>query len=226
MCFVKGHGSIYNLKTRRYEEKKIVVADTVGLCDTEWDDAKIVKIIKGRVSANFRYIDAVFIVFRADRLLKEYVKNIRIIMEWLGYYKRGNNHLKFLFVGTFAENLTLEDKDRLRKEATEILGLKQTSRNVTNNREEDATEDNQHQEVPMLSHDSLVYTGFPPEVTLNELGRERVRQSWDLLQPLLLLHPGDALEAYSAVVDNHVQGNNGQLQRIGIPNWWNNCNIL
>jgi hypothetical protein len=218
MCFVKGKGSVLNLKTRKYESKKIIVADTVGLCDTEWDDAKIVKLIKGRVSSNFRYIDAVFVVFRADRLLKEHVKNIRIIMEWLGYYKRGNNYLKFLFVGTFAENLGDQDKERLRGEATEILRLKTTTRHV----ELDLKAENDDSKMPRVTYDSLVYTGFPPEATLNELGKRRVEQSWDLLQPLLLLHPGEALEAYSAVLESSKES----MTRIGIPNWWTKCNIL
>ncbi|OXA37242.1 GTPase IMAP family member 4 [Folsomia candida] len=227
MCFIKGTGSVFNLKTRRYEDKKIVVADTVGLCDTEWDDAKIVSMIKGRVSSNFRYIDAVFVVFRADRLLKEHVKNIRIIMEWLGYSRR-NQHLKFLFVGTFAENLTEVDVERLRGEAVEILGLKVTKRDVPDARigsddENDAAQEeaNNNAVCPRLTtYDSLVYTGFPPEVTLNDLGRRRVERSWDLLQPLLLLHPGEALQAYSLIVEGDAPA------RIGIPNWWNKCAIL
>ena len=48
--------------------------------DTEWDDAQIINMIKGRINSNYRYIDAVYIVFRADRLIKQYVDNIKKIL--------------------------------------------------------------------------------------------------------------------------------------------------
>lgn len=113
------------MKTSEKQMKKIIVADTVGLCDTEWDDKKVFELIKGRVSRNFKSIDAVFIVFKADRLSREHVSNIQEVMKWLNY-NDGSNYLNFLFVGTFGEHLSLAEKEDMKKEAREILKLKDT----------------------------------------------------------------------------------------------------
>jgi len=185
-----------------------VVADTVGLCDTEWDDAKILSLIKGRVSSNFKYIDAVFVVFKADRLLKDQVSSIKAVMEWLGYDKK-NNHLNFLFVGTCADNLSDDEKSRLGQEASDILGLKTTERTVDENAGV----------IAPMKYDSLVYTGFPPETSLNENGKKGVEKSWDLLQPLLLLSTGESLKTYYEVLEKK------KFSRLSIPSM-SSCNIL
>lgn len=106
--FIRGSGQIYDVEKRLFELKNIVVADTIGLCDTEWDDAKIINLIKGRVSNNFRFIDKVFIVFRADRLSKQHVLNIKNILEWVNYQK---NQLRVTMVSTYADYLSTEKKE-------------------------------------------------------------------------------------------------------------------
>uniref|UniRef100_A0A914E5C3 AIG1-type G domain-containing protein n=1 Tax=Acrobeloides nanus TaxID=290746 RepID=A0A914E5C3_9BILA len=172
--FVRGRGQVYNIKKKVFEERNVVVADTIGLCDTEWDDKKIINLIRNRVSSNIKYMDAVFVVFRADRLLKEHVQNIKMILKWLKY-STGNNDLRFLFVGTYADYLTDEKKNSLRQEATEIFGLKQTGRTSM---------------VTSEDLQSLVYTGFPPEDSLNDRTKEKVKESWESVKTLLKL-PGN-----------------------------------
>lgn len=178
VCFIEGRGEIFDLITKKQQERKIIVADTVGLCDTEWDDKKVFELIKGRVSRNFKSINAVFVVFRADRLLREYVTNIKKVMSWLDY-ENGSNYLNFLFVGMFAENLSQNEKDKLKGEAREILQLK---------------------EIPDTEYESLVYVGFPPEENLNDNGKAQIKNSWCLLQPLVRLDYGKQLEDYHEIV--------------------------
>lgn len=165
--FIRGRGTVYNHSEKRFEDREIVVADTIGLCDTEWDDNHIINLIKGRVSSNFKHIDAVYVVFRADRLLKDFVINIKMLLQWLQYQK-GDNWLRFQFVGTYADYLDVAKKNSLRKEATKIFGLGQT-----------------HKFLYTKKFESLVYTGFQPEDTLNEVTKPRVEESWESLKMLL-----------------------------------------
>lgn len=185
--------------------KRIIVADTVGLCDTEWGDDKIFHLLKGRVSRNFKSISAVFIVFRADRLLKEHIKNIKDVMNWLNYTS-GSNYLNFLFVGTFAENLSQAEKNHLKEQVREILTLKDTK-------------------IPNSEYESLVYVGFPPEDQLNEKGKKQVESSWDSLQPLMRLKEnGQQLTDYKL----HLVKEKIWYPRIKMPGWCSGgaCTIL
>lgn len=203
VCFIEGEGQLIDLKTSEKHTKKIVVADTVGLCDTEWDDNKIFDLIKGRVSRNFKTIDAVFIVFRADRLLKEHVRNIAEVMKWLNY-ETESNYLNFLFVGTFGEHLSPSDKEDLKEQARKILKLKETK-------------------IPECKFDSLVYVGFPPEDQLNEKGKQQVKDSWDLLQPLMRLNEnGQQLQGYML----HVQKEKAWLPQLRLRALPKSCTIL
>jgi hypothetical protein len=169
--FIRGRGKVYNVQRRELVEQNIVVADTIGLCDTDWDDAKIINLIKGRVCSNFKSIDAVYIVFRAERLSKEHVANIKNILRWLNYEKR-NNLSRFQFVGTCADNLNTNEKNLLRKEATDIFGIKETESVFVNTHE---------------TFQSLVYTSFPPEELLNDMTKARVVDSWNNLRMLLTI---------------------------------------
>lgn len=194
------------MKTSEKQMKKIIVADTVGLCDTEWDDKKVFELIKGRVSRNFKSIDAVFIVFKADRLSREHVSNIQEVMKWLNY-SDGSNYLNFLFVGTFGEHLSLAEKEDMKKEAREILKLKDTK-------------------IPGSEYESLVYVGFPPEDQLNDKGKEQVKDSWELLQPLMRLNEdGQQLKDYKLVIETKKTW----LPRINLPSFSSlssKCTIL
>lgn len=173
--FIRGRGTVYSLERKAYEQREVVVADTIGLCDTEWDDKKVLELIRGRVSSNFKYIDAVFVVFRADRLLKEHVSNIKHLLKWLKYGKSGRNYLKFQFVGTYSDYLNDNEKEILRKEATDIFSLNETSRCLMANGKR---------------FQSLIYTGFPPEVALNDMTKAKVNECWENLQDLLR-NPGN-----------------------------------
>lgn len=170
--FVRGRGQVYDFKEKKYQMKDIVVADTIGLCDTEWNDEHIISMIKGRINSNFKCIDAVYIVFRADRLLPIYIENIKKVLKWLDYNK---NTLRFQFVGTYADFLSANEKEKLQKQAIEIFGLEETKRKVYNitSRSE------------LFNFNSLIYTGFPPQETLNELTKTRVINSWRDLYFLL-----------------------------------------
>lgn len=205
VCFIEGVGEIIDLtKQTEAQQKKIIVADTVGLCDTEWDDDTIFELLRGRISRNFKSINAVFIVFRADRLLRNHVENIKKVMNWLKYYE-GSNHLNFLFVGTFAENLNPDQKQDLKKEARDILNLKDTK-------------------ITGSNYESLVYVGFPPEDQLNDKGREQVKASWDLLQPLMRLKEnGQQLQDYKKHVSEEGWIYN---QKIRLLNLSSKCTIL
>lgn len=204
ICFIEGEGEIIDLKTEKKQpKKKVVVADTVGLCDTEWDDDTILNLLKGRVSRNFTAINAVFVVFRADRLLKEHTKNIAEVMDWLGY-RKDSNYLNFLFVGMFAENLSPEEKDVLKEQAREIFKLKDTK-------------------IPGSNYESLVYVGFPPEYQLNDKGKEQIKESWELLQPLMRLNENcTQLKDYKV----HIDKEKGWFPRMKLPELPSNCTIL
>lgn len=158
-------------------DKDIIVADTIGLCDTDWDDSKIINMIKSRIDSNLKHIDAVYIVFRADRLIEQYVQNIKKILTWLDYFNGStDNDLRFQFIGTFAENIDEEQKAKLRSEAKEIFGLKDTRRAFI--------------EVPDLRFNSLIYTGFPPERSLNSFTKQNLQKDWKKLMLITRL-PGD-----------------------------------
>jgi hypothetical protein len=170
--FVRGRGEVYDIAKKDFIFKDICIADTIGLCDTEWDDNQIVQMIKSRISSNCKYIDAVYIVYRADRLLKEHVSNIKKVLMWLNYGKAEKSHLRFNFVGTFADYLSDNEKDRLRNEARLMLGIKKDD-NLTRHFIGDTK----------VSFKQMIYVGFPPEEAIigNELQTARVKESWKQL---------------------------------------------
>lgn len=170
-------------KTGKYVSKKIVVADTVGLCDTDWTDEQTFKLITGRVSSNLKYIDAVFMVFKADRLLKEHIKPMKEVMDWLGYNKE-ENRMKFMFVATHAENLDDKETQRMKGEAIKMLDLKVMKL-------ADLVDETGKYVHPL---ETLVYAGFPKEAYLNESGKQKIKESWDHVQLLLGIHPGEKVE--------------------------------
>jgi ribosome biogenesis GTPase A len=166
--FIRGKGQIFDVKSSQYVEKNIVVADTIGLCDTEWGDSQIIDMIKGRVSSNIKYLDRILIVFKADRLTQHHIENIKRIMEWLKYK---DNNLAISFIATYAEHIETEKKDQLREEAERIFNVKSQVFSRAHNK----------------TFQSLIYTGFPPEKALNDLIRLRVEESWEELRMIMTL---------------------------------------
>ena len=123
-------------------------------------------MIKGRISSNCRYIDAVYIVYRADRLIKQYVDNIKKVLNWLNYDPKteiSNANTRFWFIGTYADYLSNEKKVELSNQAREIFGLENKTNRVFN---KDKT----------VQMDSLIFTGFPPEEALNSVTKPRVEE--------------------------------------------------
>jgi hypothetical protein len=171
--FIRGRGEIFDFDKQRFTLKNVIVADTIGLCDTDWDEQTVFNMIKNRISSNFKYVDEVYIVFRADRLLKEHVVNIKRILTWLKYNEK-RNRIRFKFIGTYADFIPEEKKNQLRKEATEIFELMTTGR-------ESKSQD--------IRFESLIYTGFPPEEALNDLTKSRVNECWKSLM-YNLQYPG------------------------------------
>ena len=181
--FIRGEGKVFNGATKQIEHREIVVADTIGLCDTEWKDTDIENMIRNRVDSSWRKLDAVMVVYKADRLDKHHVASIKRVLKWLKYHE-GDNDLRFLFVGTHGDHLSDLEKERLRKEAIAMFGLRDTKREKLTSRGE--------QFYKVGSFDSLVYTGFPPNSSIEgPRSREQVENSWKWLRYVILL-PGDA----------------------------------
>jgi GTP-binding protein EngB required for normal cell division len=173
ICFIKGRGRVYSEQRKNFVERSVCVIDTIGLCDTEWNDEIIINLIKGRVSNNFKHIDVVLIVFKTDRIQPSVAASIKKVLEWLKYR---NNWARFQFICTHSENVENEEEDTLREQAISILGLRDTTRSFFLGRETLKT---------------LIYSGFPQERTLNDLTRDRVKESWRQLN-LLLTVPGNS----------------------------------
>jgi thioesterase domain-containing protein len=92
--------------------KDIIVADTIGLCDTEWKEQEVIDLIKDRVSSNVQQVHAVFVVLDSGRLKQDFARNIKQIMAWLKYHE-GTNYVNFAFVITHCEMLTEEKQAKL-----------------------------------------------------------------------------------------------------------------
>jgi len=172
--FVRGQGIVGSNK------REIIVADTIGLCDTEWNEDEVLNLIKDRVSANVRQINAVFIVINANRLLKEFARNIREVMKWLKYDK-GQNRDNFTFVLTHCDGISDEKKVKLANDAKQLFQLKDTVNTIylyNDGKEQKTTE----------KFDRVVCTGFPNAETLNEKGIKQVSDSYEAMSPNLY-HP-------------------------------------
>jgi len=148
---------------------------TIGLCDTEIEDSKLLNLIKGRINSNYRHIDAVYIVFKADRLPLNVVANIKNVLKWLKY-DENDNYTRFQFIATHSESLSDEKKSEMYKQACEMLELKNTMRSSIRN---------------VNDLNSLIYTGFPPENILNDNGKEIVKRDYKKLMEITQV-PGKA----------------------------------
>lgn len=151
IVMIKCDGKVYDNNQNQYVDKEIIITDTIGLSDRRWDKENmpnLFEFLRDHISSSFRHFDLVYIVFSADRLIKESVDNIKAVFKWLNYSEHIN---RIRFIVTKSDNLSDDDKIRMRKEAIKILGIE---KNVSNLEPRE---------------DYLVYfTGFPPERNGNE----------------------------------------------------------
>ncbi len=102
---MRGCGEVYDFDKKQHVEKDILIADTIGLCDSKLDKSKLFNLSKGRINSNYKYIDAIYIVFKADRLPLDLVENVKKVLKWLKYDQE-DNRTRFQFIATHSENLT------------------------------------------------------------------------------------------------------------------------
>ena len=161
-----------------FEKRNIVVADTIGLCSTQMDDKTVIDSIWHTTCLPMKSIDAVFMVFRADRLLPNHVESIKNVLNKL-HYHRDENHLRFWFFATFADHLSPHQREQLRTEARAILNLRDT---IRYNRETGE------------GFRTLTFSGFAAEETLNDYSRAMVQSSLQEVDTVLSVPPvGDPL---------------------------------
>jgi len=152
--------------------RQCVLADTVGLCDTNWDETEVLNLIKDRVSSNVKAVHGVFIVVSAARLTVDFAKSIKHMMGWLDYKK---NRMRFRFVITHVEGESLEKQEKLKNQLREILELGDTT--YYHNRDTDGQ--------TLNKGNLIVCTGFPKEALLNDTGKASVSSSYNGLYKLL-----------------------------------------
>ena len=93
--FVRGQGRIGG------KNRTVIVADTIGLCDT-FDHDQAVRLMKDRIAENMNRVHRVYIVVHKDRLLPEFQKALKEVLRWLQYNKPTNKKF-FKFVITHTE---------------------------------------------------------------------------------------------------------------------------
>ena len=120
---------------------EMILIDTIGLCDSSWDEKKLHHYIKGRINQNFKHVDIVLIAIRNQRILPEVKQNIKKMLDWLNYEKYSQ---RFVFVITKSDNLSL---DKMR-------GLKDELRNSL--------------KLPRLNDDAILFTDFPDSNDLTQ----------------------------------------------------------
>lgn len=165
IVMIKCKGKIYNNETNSYISKDIIVTDTIGLSDRNWENnpsLDLFTFLKEHISCNFRKFDVVYIVFRNDRLLQDSINNIKNVLNWLDY----ENHLnRIRFIITKSDRLNDDAKYKLKNEAIGILDIKRN--NVVNL-------------IP--SDEYLIYfTGFAPELVdgvenLSDIRKEQIKE--------------------------------------------------
>jgi nucleoside-triphosphatase THEP1 len=98
--------------------KKMVVIDTIGLCDTEMPAEDIVHMIQDRVSHNTTKLHKIYVVLSKNRLVPEFKKSLRAVLQWLRYDE--DNHQFFTFLITHCETTDEKSRERLKAEASDI----------------------------------------------------------------------------------------------------------
>lgn len=124
MEFVEGVGAAQRVTRRR---NKIVLIDTVGLCDTEWSEEDLHRLIKNRVSSNTPQVHGVLVLLPATERLNPHVKaSLRALLDWLQF---DIHRSLFNFVLTKADRLQgseeeiAADKERLKTQLAAAFGI-------------------------------------------------------------------------------------------------------
>ena len=122
---------IYFIRSQKPENvniannKEMILVDTIGLCDTSWENERVHSYIKSRINQNFQEVDIVLIVISRERLLKDVEENIRAMLDWLKYEKY---YERFVFVFTKSSELTDEEKQSFRGELRKRLSLSEKTK--------------------------------------------------------------------------------------------------
>jgi len=164
--FTRGKTMITNFETKKTEKKDVIVIDTIGICDTYWEEEKEISFIKERISRNMRIIHCVLIIIRAGRISKETKTNILNIMKWLDYKK---NFLNFKIIITHCEDLNEKQRTEYKYIIAKTFDLKE---NVDNSEE-------------ILY--SVECVGFMKEDYLNDKGKKDIEISIERLSRLITL---------------------------------------
>jgi GTPase SAR1 family protein len=167
--FIRGKGIIGNGPQLR----DVVVADTIGLCDTVFSEEETMAIIKDRISSNVTKLHAVYLVLSSKRCFQEFKTNLENILKWLKYDQKDNRFF-FRFVVTHCEGEPEDDLKRIRGEARAILGLKDTTFDVYHG----------SKKLPKKL-EQMICCGFPNESILGEDGKKGVRESMRRLKSLI-----------------------------------------
>ena len=110
---------IYFLRGKKPESlsqtnlKELILVDTIGLCDTEWEQERVRRYMKSRINQIFQHVDIVLMVITMDRLNETVEKNVKSILDWLKYDKY---FLRFVFVITKSHKDLAESQKNTLKE--------------------------------------------------------------------------------------------------------------
>ena len=144
----KCKGQVFDQGQKRYVDRDIIVTDTIGLSDRQWDEKnskKLIEFLREHISCNFKHFDLVYVVFQNDILVDESIKNINNVLKWLDY----ENHInRVRFIITKTDNLDSDEKENLKNQAIEMFKIK------LNKTQTEAT--------PIDKH-LIYFTAFPPE---------------------------------------------------------------
>jgi GTP-binding protein EngB required for normal cell division len=96
-------GHIYSYDdTDKKEQKEYIIADTIGICDSELSNDDVLRLIKDKTEIHLIKVHLVVVVVKM-RVEGSHIRNIRRMMNWLNYEK---NKDKFIFIINFSDTLS------------------------------------------------------------------------------------------------------------------------
>jgi GTP-binding protein EngB required for normal cell division len=107
VCFLRGT-AVYSSMDKKgrvihEERRKIVLIDTVGLCDSEWKEEDVHRLIKHRVASNATKVHGVLVLNAStERISGPARQSIKELLRWLHYSK---NSAPFTFILTKADRM-------------------------------------------------------------------------------------------------------------------------